>query len=111
MSAYGRHRARLSHHGAPHKSFPAHHLASGTQQRSTVWRSTSTDLGSTGQHQLSIFYNGTPDVFLERNFTGRFIAPKAKVYVGAGSQLNFAGGISAKNIEVRPDVQSTCRSY
>jgi hypothetical protein len=65
----------------------------------------------TGQHPLSIFYNGTPDVVLERNFTGRFIAPRAKVYLGAGSQLTFVGGISAKSIEVRPDVQLTCRAY
>lgn len=65
--------------------------------------------GFVGAGYVQLTYGGTGDVYLESNFKGDFVAPRALVTLGSGNSLAFEGTLSAKDIVIRPDVNFTCR--
>lgn len=62
-----------------------------------------------GNAPFTLVYNGTNEVTFERNFTGQVRAPRARINLGSGNQLTFAGSIMAKDIELRPGASLTCQ--
>jgi hypothetical protein len=63
-----------------------------------------------GPGPITLSYSGTSDVYLERAFRGTFKAPLAKVTLGSGNSLSFAGTVAAREIVLRPGVSFTCET-
>jgi hypothetical protein len=57
---------------------------------------------------LRFEYAGTPEMFIEPDFTGTVLAPSSKVTVGVGNGSQFTGSIRASDIELRPGVHFRC---
>jgi hypothetical protein len=67
------------------------------------------DFVRSGGAAVTILFTGANTIGAERPFAGRIVAPRAGVFLGAGSSLMFSGSIVANDIELRPDVNFTCR--